>query len=99
MTEPSSSWYGLDVRAEDRLGRELERAAPRCPVCDALLDVDARGGAVCAFDGWPNRPVAAPRLRATPPASPPTECPNDGEPLFTGRDGRLVCAFDGWRPY
>lgn len=97
--ESRSSWYGLDVRAEDRLGRELERAAPRCPDCGEILDVDPRGGWVCAFDGWPHRAVAATVLRSRPPEAPPTECPNDGEPLFTGRDGRLVCVFDGWRPY
>lgn len=28
---------------------------------------------------------------------PPTACPNDGEPLQTGPDGRLYCKFDGWR--
>jgi len=31
-------------------------------------------------------------------ASPPVACPNDGEPLRTGPDGRLFCPFDGWRP-
>ena len=25
-------------------------------------------------------------------------CPNDGEPLKTGPDGRLYCPWDGWRP-
>lgn len=25
-------------------------------------------------------------------------CPNDGEPLRTGPDGRLYCRFDGYRP-
>ena len=25
-------------------------------------------------------------------------CPNDGEPLLTGPDGRLYCRYDGWRP-
>lgn len=25
-------------------------------------------------------------------------CPNDGEPLVTGPDGKLFCPFDGWRP-
>ena len=28
----------------------------------------------------------------------PVACPNDGEPLQTGPDGRLFCRFDGWRP-
>lgn len=28
---------------------------------------------------------------------PPTACPNDGEPLSTGPDGRLFCRWDGWR--
>lgn len=23
-------------------------------------------------------------------------CPNDGEPLLEGPDGRLYCPFDGW---
>jgi hypothetical protein len=31
-------------------------------------------------------------------ARPPTACPNDGQPLLTGPDGRLFCDFDGWRP-
>ncbi|MCI0687229.1 MAG: hypothetical protein L0Y54_08340 [Sporichthyaceae bacterium] len=31
-------------------------------------------------------------------AAPPVACPNDGEPLRTGPDGRLYCPFDGWRP-
>ncbi len=26
------------------------------------------------------------------------ECPNDGETLQQGPDGRLFCPFDGWRP-
>lgn len=30
--------------------------------------------------------------------TPPAACPNDGEPLITGPDGRLFCRFDGWRP-
>jgi hypothetical protein len=25
-------------------------------------------------------------------------CPNDGEPLTTGPDGRLFCRYDGFRP-
>lgn len=29
---------------------------------------------------------------------PPVACPNDGEPLVPGPDGRLFCRFDGWRP-
>lgn len=29
---------------------------------------------------------------------PPVACPNDGEPLVTGPDGRLFCPYDGWRP-
>lgn len=29
---------------------------------------------------------------------PPSACPNDGEPLQTGPDGKLFCVFDGWRP-
>lgn len=29
---------------------------------------------------------------------PPAACPNDGEPLAAGPDGRLFCVFDGWRP-
>lgn len=29
---------------------------------------------------------------------PPEACPNDGEPLQTGPDGRLFCPYDGWRP-
>lgn len=28
----------------------------------------------------------------------PAACPNDGEPLAAGPDGRLVCPYDGWRP-
>lgn len=28
----------------------------------------------------------------------PAACPNDGEPLRTGPDGRLFCIADGWRP-
>lgn len=28
----------------------------------------------------------------------PVACPNDGEPLTEGPDGRLFCKFDGWRP-
>jgi len=28
----------------------------------------------------------------------PVACPNDGEPLRTGPDGRLFCPYDGWRP-
>lgn len=28
----------------------------------------------------------------------PTSCPNDGEPLRTGPDGKLYCPFDGYRP-
>jgi len=27
---------------------------------------------------------------------PPVACPNDGEPLEQGPDGRLHCPFDGW---
>ncbi|MGE5829605.1 MAG: hypothetical protein ACM30G_14790 [Micromonosporaceae bacterium] len=27
---------------------------------------------------------------------PPVACPNDGEPLVTGPDGKLFCPFDGW---
>jgi len=30
--------------------------------------------------------------------SPPTACPNDGEPLRSGPRGELYCPFDGWRP-
>lgn len=26
----------------------------------------------------------------------PVACPNDGEPLTTGPDGKLFCRFDGW---
>jgi hypothetical protein len=29
-------------------------------------------------------------------SSPPVACPNDGEPLTGGRDGKLHCGFDGW---
>ena len=29
--------------------------------------------------------------------APPSACPNDGEPLTTGPDGRLFCRYDGWR--
>lgn len=29
----------------------------------------------------------------------PQACPNDGEPLRAGPDGRPYCPFDGWRPY
>ncbi|MEU0465023.1 hypothetical protein ABZ215_13550 [Amycolatopsis sp. NPDC006131] len=36
--------------------------------------------------------------RAAEKAQPPVACPNDGEPLQTGPDGRLHCPFDGWRP-
>ena len=25
-------------------------------------------------------------------------CPNDGQPLTPGPDGKLFCRFDGWRP-
>lgn len=28
----------------------------------------------------------------------PQACPNDGEPLLTGPDGKLFCPYDGWRP-
>ncbi len=28
-------------------------------------------------------------------AKPPVECPNDGEPLITGPDGKLFCPWDG----
>lgn len=28
----------------------------------------------------------------------PVECPNDGEALRPGHDGRPYCPFDGWRP-
>lgn len=28
----------------------------------------------------------------------PVACPNDGEPLRQGPDGRPYCPFDGWRP-
>lgn len=31
-------------------------------------------------------------------AQPPQACPNDGEPLRTGPDGKLFCISDGWRP-
>lgn len=31
-------------------------------------------------------------------SQPPSACPNDGEPLKEGPDGRLFCPFDGWRP-
>jgi hypothetical protein len=31
-------------------------------------------------------------------AAGPVACPNDGEPLRSGPDGRLFCPFDGWRP-
>jgi hypothetical protein len=31
-------------------------------------------------------------------ASDPVACPNDGEPLRAGPDGRLFCPYDGWRP-
>jgi hypothetical protein len=27
---------------------------------------------------------------------PPEACPNDGEPLVEGPDGRLFCPYDGW---
>lgn len=30
-------------------------------------------------------------------AQPRVACPNDGEPLTTGPDGRLFCKFDGWQ--
>ncbi|MDQ7910255.1 hypothetical protein RB614_37755 [Phytohabitans sp. ZYX-F-186] len=28
----------------------------------------------------------------------PVDCPNDGEPLRPGPDGKPYCPFDGWRP-
>jgi hypothetical protein len=28
----------------------------------------------------------------------PVACPNDGEPLLVGPDGRKFCPFDGYRP-
>jgi hypothetical protein len=28
----------------------------------------------------------------------PVACPNDGEVLQMGPDGKLYCPFDGWRP-
>lgn len=28
----------------------------------------------------------------------PVACPNDGEPLVTGPDGKLFCRWDGWTP-
>ena len=31
-------------------------------------------------------------------SQPRLACPNDGEPLTTGPDGRVYCPFDGWRP-
>jgi opacity protein-like surface antigen len=31
-------------------------------------------------------------------AAPRQACPNDGEPLRSGPDGRLYCPWDGWRP-
>lgn len=30
--------------------------------------------------------------------NPPVACPNDGEPLVEGPDGRLFCRWDGWKP-
>ena len=34
--------------------------------------------------------------QATADAIPPVACPNDGELLETGEDGKLHCRFDGW---
>lgn len=34
--------------------------------------------------------------QATEDATPPTACPNDGEPLEGGPNGELHCRFDGW---
>lgn len=28
---------------------------------------------------------------------PKVACPNDGEPLLVGPDGKLFCPYDGWR--
>jgi hypothetical protein len=36
--------------------------------------------------------------RAAERAQGPLACPNDGEPLTSGPDGRLFCRFDGWKP-
>jgi len=38
----------------------------------------------------------APRVLVEPAPARPLACPNDGEPLSVGGDGRLRCAFDGW---
>lgn len=40
----------------------------------------------------------AAQIRTEERSRPPTACPNDGEPLTTGPDGKLFCRFDGWRP-
>lgn len=39
--------------------------------------------------------IAALKPETQPPLS---ACPNDGEPLVTGPDGRPFCPYDGWRP-
>lgn len=39
----------------------------------------------------------AQQLREQYDAMPPQACPNDGEPLQTGPNGKLYCKFDGWK--
>jgi len=39
--------------------------------------------------------ISALKPETQPPLS---ACPNDGEPLVTGPDGRPFCPYDGWRP-
>lgn len=36
------------------------------------------------------------QIRREDAAADPVACPNDGEPLQPGPDGRLHCKFDGW---
>lgn len=37
-------------------------------------------------------------LRVEDKTEPPVACPNDGEPLQAGPDGKLFCKYDGWQP-
>lgn len=51
-----------------------------------------------SFDGLLTVLQEAREERAAADAAPPVACPNDGEPLLTGPDGRPFCPSDGWRP-
>lgn len=47
--------------------------------------------------GWGSLLAVLDDARRTP-QPPEVACPNDGEPLTAGPDGRLFCRFDGYRP-